>query len=772
MGLFLSRYRGSLQFYCLRTVVFAWLLLVAFPVICGGIDGENDRERWPNMINMLNDSMNNGNQTILEAQDLSEQSIKKYQEICAKVERRCSELNFLLWSQPRGAILGISIAMYCQQIVDLECYFNAETESFKRILNIYKLEHERGLHLNTMLEQVNPKYLDANALAERDRAHKRMLRFIASVSECCKKIETALNASSGLQNELSRLVKEADKRNEHTFKKILLNPQINFWENLPTLQYSLYFWFSGIHAHIQMQLPNKVSFWLKFILLAVFGGMLHVLAGRRLLRWLEKLGMIYWWQQQKWVFSLGWTSLGIALLFSTCYFWLSTVEFGLFSRVAMIFFGLAAVMLTLGIRLKPEYHGAVFRLYLPLLLLYILGNILWTLVVTIRPLIFIWTLANIPVFIMTAYVLIRHKMQILDLVLGILTIIMSLFAAIAAARGYGYLALAVMMIWFLAATGIQLGASLTILLWRFKPRTTHRQIVVSFFLTIVLPLIWIAIIGGLAYWAATIFNMQESLENGLVTNLCPHFSSLKITIRDIVFSLIAGLLLYFVISTIKIIIWLVYREQANIGIMASVLTLGTYCAWFVYVIFLLLLFEVEYSSILVVLGGMSMGIGFGLRDVIENFICGVILLAGKEVRPGDIIEFDGTWGTVEKISIRATMVKTFDNAVINLPNSVVSSKNFKNWTLTGKEIRKDIKVSVVYGSDVDMIKKLLFEIAGEQEDILGKPAPDVLYMDFSAKELVFILRVWFNDLNKAGQCQSKLHEEIDRRFRANNIIMA
>jgi small-conductance mechanosensitive channel len=310
------------------------------------------------------------------------------------------------------------------------------------------------------------------------------------------------------------------------------------------------------------------------------------------------------------------------------------------------------------------------------------------------------------------------------------------------------------------------------LVGRFKPDTTRRQITASFAMTIALPLIWITMVGGLAYWASTIFNRQEMLENYLVTNLCPEFSSLKISIRDIIVSLIAGLSIFFLISTAKNIIRIAYSERVNQGIAASCLTLGTYCVWFVYIVFVLLLFDVDYSSILVVVGGMSMGIGIGLRDVIENFICGLILLVGKEVRPGDIIEFDNTWGTVQKISIRATVVKTFDDAVINLPNSVVISKNFKNWTLSGRIIRKDVKVGVAYGSDIAKVKQVLLDIAAANSDVLKTPEPKVLFNDFGASELAFILRIWFIDISKAGHGQSDIREEIDRRFRANNITIA
>lgn len=106
--------------------------------------------------------------------------------------------------------------------------------------------------------------------------------------------------------------------------------------------------------------------------------------------------------------------------------------------------------------------------------------------------------------------------------------------------------------------------------------------------------------------------------------------------------------------------------------------------------FVLLILEVKYSSLLVILGGFSVGFGFALKEVLENFISGIILLVGQQVRPGDEIEFDGLYAKVKAVSFRATVIETFDGSVITLPNTNVLSKDFRNWTRRGSRMRRDL----------------------------------------------------------------------------------
>ena len=139
------------------------------------------------------------------------------------------------------------------------------------------------------------------------------------------------------------------------------------------------------------------------------------------------------------------------------------------------------------------------------------------------------------------------------------------------------------------------------------------------------------------------------------------------------------------------------------------------------------------------------------------------------MQEGDIIDLGGTMGTVRKVSIRATTVETFDNAVIFVPNADLVSNRLTNWTRNSLTIRRDVAVGVAYGSDVELVTRLLLEVAKAHKRVLHHPGPVVLFDNFGPSSLDFILRVWVDDIAVGVSTASDLRVEIDRVFRENNV---
>jgi len=758
-----------MKFYFLLVL---FLLLNILPLHGDDSVLTDDRENWSTMIDELHHSLA-GHTTLdlVKYRESIENRLTTFSQICEDTEKRISELDFLLWLQPDEAILGISISVYNRQITDLNNFFDAKLNRI--VLSRKSLESEinRFSKLRTMLEHVKLKYFTAKQLVEKEASLKKIQQIISELEQIAALMDARLKVAEEIQKDIAAVMAAGKKRNNEVFEKMLFNPQSDIVNCYASLRLSFYFWFRDISNNIWIQIPEAYDFWLKVLAMAVIGGSLFMLLGHFLYTRLQKFKIISEHNSKLVVFTPGWIYLGAALLMFGTYFWTTVIEYSFFCRVAMIFISISFLLFNLRIRLNPEFYKNAFKLYLPLLLLYIFGSILWTLVVTYRPLIIIWTVVNIPVAAATGYCMFKYNLSLLDRLLGLITVLLTLGSAVLAAYGYAFIAITAMMVWFLAAVGIQTGISLTSLASRFKPETTSQKIAASFVFMILIPMKWILIIGGLIYWTATQFNVQNLLEKFLESNLCPGVQFIQISIWDIICSLAAALILFFIISTVKNVIRLFYSENADSGLLASFLTLGTYLAWIGYTVFVMMLLRVPPNSVLVVLGGMSMGLGFGLRDIIENFICGIVLLAGKSVRPGDTIEFDGTWGVVQKISIRSTVVKTFDDAIINLPNSVVVSKNFRNWTLTGNIIRRDIKVDVSKDSDIAKVKSMLMEIAANDSNVLMHPPPRVLFMDMGGGKLDFCLRLWFKDLRKNTDSESRIREEIERQFKENNVVI-
>ena len=145
---------------------------------------------------------------------------------------------------------------------------------------------------------------------------------------------------------------------------------------------------------------------------------------------------------------------------------------------------------------------------------------------------------------------------------------------------------------------------------------------------------------------------------------------------------------------------------------------------------------------------------------------------GKACRPGDIIELDSLWGTILKTDIRTTTMRTFENCIITIPNSVLIDKQLHNWTKNNDLIRKDIDVGVGYDSDVETVKTLLLEIANGFDEVCKVPAPQVIFKEFGDNALIFRLRIWLYVIDNIVATPSEIRYSINKRFKENNISIA
>jgi potassium-dependent mechanosensitive channel len=178
---------------------------------------------------------------------------------------------------------------------------------------------------------------------------------------------------------------------------------------------------------------------------------------------------------------------------------------------------------------------------------------------------------------------------------------------------------------------------------------------------------------------------------------------------------------------------------------------------------------VHLQNIAIVAGALSVGIGFGLQNVVNNFVSGIILLFERPVRVGDTVVIGGEWGTIRKIGLRSTRVETFDRSEMIVPNGDLVSEKVTNWTLSNAVARLTIPVGVAYGSPVAQVKRILRECASAHPEVMEEPVPMILFVGFGDNSLDFEVRVWVSELRHRLEVQSVLLEEVDTRFRAEGI---
>jgi small-conductance mechanosensitive channel len=178
---------------------------------------------------------------------------------------------------------------------------------------------------------------------------------------------------------------------------------------------------------------------------------------------------------------------------------------------------------------------------------------------------------------------------------------------------------------------------------------------------------------------------------------------------------------------------------------------------------------IDLTNLAIVLGALSVGIGFGLQNVVNNFVSGLILLVERPIKVGDWVIVAGLEGLVKRINIRATEIETFQKASVVVPNAEVLSQPLTNLTLRDLYGRVQVDVGVAYGSDTDRVREILLECARAEPSVVGYPSPWVLFRDFGESSLDFRLFCFTDNVMTRLTIESNLRFAIDRRFREENI---
>lgn len=181
-------------------------------------------------------------------------------------------------------------------------------------------------------------------------------------------------------------------------------------------------------------------------------------------------------------------------------------------------------------------------------------------------------------------------------------------------------------------------------------------------------------------------------------------------------------------------------------------------------------FSVDLTSVAVIVGFLSVGIGFGLQYAASDIASGFILLFERPVRIGDWVALDGgTEGRVEKISLRSTVVVTNENMAVIMPNSKLVQNKFVNFSYGNQLVRLNIPVGVAYASDLDKVSEALLEAARSVKEVLHEPAPAVHFADFGDSSLNLQIRVWINEPRDHTTIRSHVNFAIERSFRKHNL---
>ena len=286
-------------------------------------------------------------------------------------------------------------------------------------------------------------------------------------------------------------------------------------------------------------------------------------------------------------------------------------------------------------------------------------------------------------------------------------------------------------------------------------------------------------------WVVWFFTFTAALvwvwdPTGVIWSVLKRFFDLSFTVGSLNFSIKGMILAVFIVFVTHLFLRVgraLLKEKVldnrpiERGLKDSILTIVSYLGWALGLVLALGLLGVNATSLAVIFGALSIGIGFGLQNIFNNFISGLILLFERPIQVGDYVEVGGLWAEVKKINVRSTVVQTFDNASVIIPNSEFISQQVTNWSFKDKRMRRNLEVGVAYGSDVDLVEKTLLEIALAIPGVLKYPRPDVIFVDHADSALIFRLRIWV-DVDDYWTVASRIRFDIDRRFRELAIEIA
>jgi small-conductance mechanosensitive channel len=245
-----------------------------------------------------------------------------------------------------------------------------------------------------------------------------------------------------------------------------------------------------------------------------------------------------------------------------------------------------------------------------------------------------------------------------------------------------------------------------------------------------------------------------------------------VTIWNLIYIVTASILLVYISSKIRY--WLVHKVLAmrttDIGVRQAIGSITRYVVITLGFIIIIQTTGIDLSALTILAGALGVGVGFGLQNITNNFVSGLVILFERPVKVGDRIQVGDITGDVVRISPRATTVTTNDNISIIIPNSEFITGRVINWSLADRNVRLNVPVGVSYQSDPERVRQILLEVATHHPGVIKHPPPDVIFNEFGDSSLNFVLRVWTHEfITRPNVLRSDLNFLIRKAFKEHSV---
>jgi small-conductance mechanosensitive channel len=329
------------------------------------------------------------------------------------------------------------------------------------------------------------------------------------------------------------------------------------------------------------------------------------------------------------------------------------------------------------------------------------------------------------------------------------------------------LAISFTMLWFATRLAEKVLAKIHIF-DPFGEQFKHRAILLARFVLWLTGAIWIIDFAHINITAVQIFGYLNYVLNSPLI----HLGKTQITLWTIIY--VGCLWSLLIIGTDRLQNWCVTRLLTKPGIEFgaghAIAVIARYAVVSIGFVVILQSAGIDLSAITVLAGALGLGLSFGLQNITQNLVSGLIVLIESPIKVGDRIEVAGITGNVTKIALRATTICTNDNIEIIVPNSQFISGNVINWSHSSRDVRVSVPIGVGYNSDPELVQSILLKVAEETDGVLSEPPPSVIFQDFGDSSLNFVLRVFTRKFISApAVLQSDLNFAIFKQFKAQGI---
>jgi potassium efflux system protein len=267
-----------------------------------------------------------------------------------------------------------------------------------------------------------------------------------------------------------------------------------------------------------------------------------------------------------------------------------------------------------------------------------------------------------------------------------------------------------------------------------------------------------SVIGDYALWASS-----EVVNGVQVTR--------QLTIKSLLLSVVAIVVTAVVVRNVGALldIGLLQRFDVQADANYAIKVIARYVIAAAGVLVVTRILGIAWSDAQWLIAALGVGLGFGLQEIVANFVSGLIVLAERPIRVGDTVTVGEITGTVADIRARSTRVVDYDNREVIIPNKAFITERVTNWTLADQTTRLVLKVGVAYGADIARVQGLLLDVVRANADVLPAPAPSVYFVGFGGSSLDFEVSAFVDRMDKRMRVQHELYQGIDRSLRGNGI---